>query len=248
MRALSLWARKHIHASRAIIIIIKTLLAILAFYIADVLRQQEIHLPASFPFLVTFIFIIAALCYPVKNTTKKNFYSSFAFRKICDFTLGAATFIMLICLFLQSPAQKTLFPFTATNAASTTLIKNHGNPTAEEILQSLKNGREKNTLTRKEKRILKQEFKKQIKAWVVSSITGNKEEKGKAGLIILAIVGALGLLFLLTALVCNLSCNGADGAAVAVAIIGLAGIIWGLIVLIRRIQRGPKNRKPKPAT
>lgn len=246
MLQISVWARKHIHASRAIIIFIKVLLAILAFLISDILVQEGIRLPAAVPLLAIIIFVISVLCYPPKRTTNKNFYSSFTFRKTCDFALGAATFVMLICLVRQTPVQGTFYPFNTAYAASGTLIKQHSNPAAEEILQSLKNGRDKNTLTRKEKKILKQEFKKQVKTWVVASVTGDKEEKGNAGLIILAIIGALGLLYLLAALVCSLSCNGADGAAIAVGIIGTAAIVWGLIALIRRIKRGPKKVDTKP--
>jgi hypothetical protein len=118
---------------------------------------------------------------------------------------------------------------------------NKKDPTAEQILASLKY-RDKSSLTRLEKRILKAEFKKQLKVWTLAKITGKKEEGDKAGLIILAIIGAIGLFFLVASLSCSLSCNGSDAAAVAVLLLGTAAIVLGLIAVIRSINR--KKRKP----
>ena len=72
---------------------------------------------------------------------------------------------------------------------------------------------------------------------------GNKDGDAKAGLIIVTIIAALGLLYLVAALACSLSCNGSDAAAVVVLILGLAAIIWGTIAVINRISRGPKKKK-----
>ena len=66
-------------------------------------------------------------------------------------------------------------------------------------------------------------------------------------LIILTIIGALGALYLVAALSCSLACNGSDAAALAVAILGLAGVIWATMAIIRRISRGAKKKRPDPA-
>ena len=66
---------------------------------------------------------------------------------------------------------------------------------------------------------------------------GKKADAEQVALIILACIAAVGLLYLVMALACTLSCNGSDAAAVIVAILGLAGIIWGLIAVIRAINR-----------
>ena len=88
---------------------------------------------------------------------------------------------------------------------------------------------------------MKQEFKTQLKNYVAAKLSGNKAGGDRAGLIILAIIGALGLLYLLAALSCGIACNGAEGLAIAVLILGTAGIIWGLIAVIRAIKRGRKK-------
>ncbi len=114
-------------------------------------------------------------------------------------------------------------------------------PTAEEIIASLKY-RDKKTLTKQEKKILRKEFKKQLKIFTTATLSGNKKDADNAGLVVLVIIGAIGLTILLSALVCSLSCGGADGLAVAVALLGLTAIIWASVVLIRRINNGPRNK------
>ena len=131
----------------------------------------------------------------------------------------------------------------AVSFASNVITK--ATPSAEEILASLQY-RDKSSLTRQEKRILKEEFKKQIKIYAVAKITGNKDGASKAVLIILTIIAAIGLLTLLAALACSLSCNGSDAAAVIVGVLGAAAIIWGTIVLVNRISRGPKKKSGNP--
>jgi len=90
---------------------------------------------------------------------------------------------------------------------------------------------------------LKEEFKKQIKVYAVAKIKGNNDGAGKALLIALTIIGAVGLLYLVAALACTLACNGSDAAAVIVAILGAAAVIWLTVVIIQRISRGPKKEE-----
>ena len=81
-----------------------------------------------------------------------------------------------------------------------------------------------------------------------AKLSGNKSEGDKAGLTILAIIAALGLAFLVGALACNLSCSGSDGAAIAVAVIGLGAIVWLLVVVLKSINKKKKGTAgPAPA-
>jgi hypothetical protein len=115
-------------------------------------------------------------------------------------------------------------------------------PTAKQVLSSL-SYRDKNSLSRLEKRILKKEFNHQLGVYAKSKLRGNNEKAEDAALIILTIVAALGLMALLAMLVCNLSCGGADAAAVLVGILGTAAIVWGVVVIIKRINRKSKIEK-----
>ncbi len=120
-------------------------------------------------------------------------------------------------------------------AYSITIVKN---PTAQEILAS---GKTRESLTHTEKKILKKEFYKQLKIYASAIITGDKETSGKAWKIALAIIAMVGLIYLLAALACSLSCSGSDAAAIIVGTLGLTGIIFGFVLLMKRIRRGPKK-------
>ena len=107
---------------------------------------------------------------------------------------------------------------------------------AKMILESLKY-REASTLTHKEKRILRREMARQVVTLFVAKAKGDHEKSGEAWKTILAIIVALGLVALLIPLVCSLSCGGSDFLAILVGILGLAGIIWLLVIALRKIHR-----------
>jgi hypothetical protein len=242
MRKISLWAKYHPFPAITSIIVIKILLAVIAFYIGSALLAMNIRIPFFVCIIALIVLVAAAILYPARYLTglsKKQFYTR---QKCCDLVIALCSFVMIGTLINTN----FTMPHSASLIASNTVASDP--PTAEEILSSLQH-RDKDSLTKKEKRILKQEFKKQLKIFVVAKTSGKKENGEKALLIILTIIAALGLLYLLAALACSISCSGAEGAAIAVAIIGTVGIIWGTVAIIRRIKRGPeKNTEylPKP--
>jgi hypothetical protein len=178
---------------------------------------------------------VSVIFYPV---VKKNNYVK---QKTCDFVLAASSFCMI--LFLSNNQSDTISFFNASNATSFTSVSvKSEKPTAEEILASLKH-RDKSSLSKTEKRILKKEFKEQIKIYTKAKLTGNKNTAGDALLIMLAIIAALGLLYILAALACAVSCNGSEGAAIIIALLGTAAIILGLVLVIKRITRGPRKKE-----
>jgi hypothetical protein len=235
MRKISFWAKHHRFLAISFLVIIKFLLAFIAFYIGSSLLNLDIHIPLIVFFIALFLLITAALLYPSRRFTglsKNQFYIR---QKSSDFIIAACSFVMIGTLVNNNLPIPVTTISLASNVASIT-------PTAEEILASLQY-RDKSTLTRQEKRILKEEFKKQLKVYAVAKITGNKSGASKALWITLTIIAALGLLYLVAALACTLSCNGSDAAAVIVALLGAAAVIWGAVVLIKRISRGPKKKR-----
>jgi hypothetical protein len=208
----------------------------MAFYLGTALSGIGIRLPLSLLAGTMVLFLVTALIYPSREKQKQlSRKLSYLRQKSCDFVIATCSFVMIATL-VNSNVSIGGAPVYASNVI--TLVE----PTAEEILASLK-FRDKSTLTRQEKRILKREFNRQLKVYVVEKVKGNKDGAGKAGLIILTIIGALGLLYLVAALACTLSCNGSDVAAIIVGLLGLALIIWGTIALIRRITRGKKKEE-----
>lgn len=240
MRKISIWATHHRFPAITFVVILKLLLAFIAFYVGSSLLDLNIQISFIFFIVALGILIGAAFLYPsdkLRSSGKKHMYAR---QKTCDFIIGACSFVMIGTLVNNS----IVLPSTSVAYASntTTTIT----PTAEEILASLQY-RDKSTLTKKEKRILKEEFKRQLKLYVVAKVKKDKDSGAKTAKIILAIVVALGLLYLLAALCCSLSCNGSDTAAVIVGLLGLFLIVWGLIAVIHRITKGPRKKQPAPA-
>ena len=237
MRKISLWAKHHRPQAVGFLVLLKLTLALLAFYLGSSLADVNIKLSFSVFFVALVVLLIAAILYPTgkkrSNVSGNVFYK---WQKSCDFIVAASSFTMIVTL------ANTNFATPINSAVNAATVIASPDPTAEEILASLKH-RDKSTLTKKEKRILKDEFKKQVKVYAVAKLKGHTSDAAKAGLIVLTIIGALGLLYLVAALACSLSCNGSDAAAVIVGILGLALVVWGSVALIRRIVRGPKQKR-----
>jgi cbb3-type cytochrome oxidase subunit 3 len=237
MKKLSYWAATNPWKARIIIVISHILILFLGWYTGTALNELEIFLPAAF-LLVLFIllYLITVFVYPSKQEKQvlgsKKFYIK---QKLCDFSLTACAWIMIVSLANNRNVRTGFFNYASASSIETAITKN-AKPTAAEILESLKY-RDKSTLTKEEKRILKKEFNVQLKKYVKAKITGNKKASDETGLIILSIVLALGLLYLVGALACTLSCNGSDAAAIVVALLGTAAIVIGLIFVIRGIKK-----------
>lgn len=239
MRKISLWAKHHRFFAIITIIISKILLAIIAFNIGLWLLESDIRIPVIVVVFALAIFVITALVYPSKYQTiltKKQVYIK---QKSCDFILAACTFVMMTTLVNVN------MPLPLTSSAMASNVVTNNNTKAEEILASLKY-RDKSTLTKQEKRILKKEFKKQLKLFAIAKITGDKEGGDKTWLIVLTIIAALGLFFLVAALACGIGCGGSEVGAGLVLVIGTAAIVWGTVAVIKRITRGPKEKKTEP--
>ena len=236
MKQLSLWAKKNPRKARLIIIVSHLLIVLLAWFTGSEISGLSDELPAYLKMIFVLVFIIAAFSYPVKKTMPGY---SYAKQKACDFLLALSTFGMVTGI--AASGEITFGSLSPLYASTPSAINNKKDPTAEQILASLKH-RDKSSLTRAEKRILKAEFKKQLKIWTLAKISGNKEEGDKAGLLILAIVGAVGLFFLVAALSCSLACNGSDAASIVVLLLGTAAIVLGLLAVIRSINRKKRQK------
>lgn len=235
MKNISYWASCHVKTARLLIVCIKFLLTSVAYYIGITLYKMQIILPSSIIYSISFFALLIVIAvYPskIKSVVTKKFI--YIRQKTCDFILPLSSFLVIATMINNSdvlPASSGVY--------GSAVIKH---PTAQQILAS---GKTKGALSGKEKRVLKKEFFKQLKNYAAATLSGNKDNAGKAWKIILAIIAAVGLLYLLAGLVCSLSCGGSDALAIFVGVLGLAGIIWGLVALIKRIQHGPKQPKPE---
>ena len=239
MRKISSWARYHPWQARFYIVLIKVALILIAIFTGRLFADQDITLSPVLIVISVIILFSVLIFYPEKTSNAFHKRKMYAMRKTCDFGLAFTTFILITAL-----ANNNTFIIydTTLSAASTTSVNTTFPPTAQEILASLKY-RDKSTLTRQEKRILKQELGKQIKSYAVAMASGNGKQGEKIALIILTIIGALGLTIILASLACSISCSGAEGLAIAVTIVGLAGIIWGTIAIISSIVKRHRRKK-----
>jgi len=231
MKNISYWAAGRIKTARFLIICIKLALFSLAYYTGIILYKAQLFLPANAIYGgVLTVLLIVVIVYPSVKKERSLKKLSYNRQKICDFILPLCAFAIVTTL--VNNADKHL---GYTQAYGSHIIKR---PTAQEILAS---GKTKGSFSRKEKRILKKEFFRQVKIYAAAKMSGDKAASGQAWKTILVIIAALGLTYLLAALVCNLSCSGSDAAAIIVGVLGFAGIIWGVVALIKKINRGPKK-------
>lgn len=224
MKTLSFWAKRHPRPAIVFIILLKVLLAIMAVYTGLLFTKSGVFISTGFLFVFALLFVSMAFVYERNGTIYFR-------RKFFDFVLACSAFCSLAIISNRLDSVN----FSSHAVASTVVTK----PTANKILTSLKY-RDKKTLTRLEKRILKNEFKTQLKKYAVAKLNGDNEKAKQTWVIVLIIIGALGLIYLLTGLVCHLACSGADAAAIIVGLGGFVGIIWGTGALILYIQKKHK--------
>ena len=232
MKAISFWARLNPNSARFFIALIKIFLLILAAYTGILFSRLNILLSPLVIFTALLIALFIAMLYPKKQRDgRRNYF----FQKLCDFFLA-------VCSFICFTAIANNLESSSLSVGSTYASISKSKPTAEQILASLKY-RDKSSLTRMEKRILKKEFYQQLKVYAKNKLQKDDEKSKAALLIMLTIVAAVGLMYLLAALVCTLSCNGSDAAAVIVGILGLTAIIWGVVAIIKSINRKRKKKE-----
>jgi|SRR5687768_11013613 len=237
MRSLSRFAKSHPVQARIIIIVSHILLVLIAFYLSATLTHWGIRFSTLWLCFSLLGFFVVGMFYPRRQG---GVIISYAKRKGFDFLVALSGFAVFFSTanFLNQP-KESLTPVMATHIPNP-LYKN---PQAEKLLNAFASG-EKNSFTKKEKRIIRQEFNHQVKQWVKAKISGDRSKGAQIALIILSIIAALGLLYLVAALACSLSCNGSDVAAIIVGVVGAAAVIWLLIKVIKAINR--KKREPTP--
>ena len=245
MRKLSIWARHHKQAARLIIISSFFLLTIIGYYIGTWMSELAISLPESILFLAVFSYIIGVIAYPQrqgshKTSKTKKFYIR---QKICDTGLASSTFLMIVYLANQPGTLIHSFvPAGAVSENNRVLPKDSSASTYKSIREFSASVKDKdgNLLKWKERKKLLKEQVRSIKK------ADNLSKGDKAGLIVLAVIVAIGLAALVGALACELSCNGSEGAALLVGIGGTALIIFLLLITIRSIKKGKKTPKDEP--
>ncbi len=240
MKQLSHWANKHKWKARIIMIISWIILTVLAIVIGKNLSSLEVLLPSTILLVIVATFFASCFYYPSRSEkTTLGFSGFYAKQKTCDLLLAVCSF----CLVLYTANKpETLFQhYENLYAASIepSIAKDSSAKTYKSLKDfsaSLKNADGKLLKWKERKKLLKQ----QVKAIKHSRDTPKGD---KVLLSVLSVLLALGLLYLVAALSCSLSCNGSEAAAVIVGIGGAGLIIFLLILALRGISGKRKKRK-----
>ena len=243
MRKLSSWANHHKPQARIIIILSFVLLTGLGIATGVLLKDVGVSISSSAILVTIVAYIIGVIAYPSKTLKGKklNAVAFYLRQKSCDLLLAASTFCMIV--YFSNQPEKVFNYSTPLNAAmpvaasfpkdSTQTYK-----TIEAFKASLKDETGKSLKWKEKKKLLKEQIRGIKKS--------DEMSKGaKLALIILSVAVAIGLLYLVAALACNLSCNGSGGAAILLTIGGAGLVIFLLLIAIRAIVG--KKKKPKPS-
>jgi short-subunit dehydrogenase len=242
MKQLSYWARNNKWKARLLIILSWIALTFLGIYIGTNLSNWGIQLPRVMLGIVITSFLLTVFLYPLqKQKGQKGNGPAYYRQKTFDLVLAVCSFSMVIyvsnnpdVLFQQSENlyAASSIPSSLPKDSSARSYKSNA-----EFSASLKdeNG---NPLKWKERKKL---LKKQVKG-----IKSSRDLSGgeKFLLTFLACLAAAGLLYLVGALSCSLSCAGSEAAAIIVGIGGLGLVIFLLVITIRSIH-GKNKRKAK---
>jgi hypothetical protein len=241
MKKISYWARVHKRPARIAIVVSFILLNILGIMTGVWLADLGVFLSYSAVIAFVLIYSVGLLAYPsrlLKNGRPAR--SSFYIRqKTCDALLAAATFCLIV--YLGNRPETILRYFSAANAAMSvapSLPKDSSVKTYKPLKEfSLSIKDEKGTLLKWKER--KKLLKEQVRGIKKSDMSNG----GKVALIILSVLLAMGLIYLVAALACSLSCNGSEAAAVIVGVAGAGLVIFLLVIAIRAILGKERKRK-----
>lgn len=233
---ISCWAKIHSWPSRIMIVLSHLLLTIFALKIGVIFTDARIILP-SFIFLgAGLLFGIALVTYPSKKEklVKSRKWQLYRRRKIADLVLISSTFIMLVQLG-NNLSNQTIQPLE--NMFGTKAIACYVKVNGKIVDQSEMN--ESKPIISHPRKFGLKEKRNTIKAMLGNLFPEKYShgQGGKTGLGILLILGSIALVFLIAALACELSCSGAEGAAVLVGVLGAAGIAFLVVKAIQMMGR-----------
>lgn len=223
MKNISRWGKRNPWKTRLIIVFVQLVLAAYAALLGVWLYAGGWNLPGYLLSLGVILFMIATFFYPYRKARFWFFRHTYRRQKTMDLLLIVASFLMVTTfshqythsILSEAPAYRAEFMVNKTPSRS---------------LKSERRG------LREHLKVQRQTLKAEVKA-LVKDMKAQQSDAGKVSLIFLTIIVALVLLYGLVALSCSIACSGADGLAILVFVAGLGLIVWGSVVVIKRILR-----------
>jgi hypothetical protein len=234
MKKLSIWAKDHPWPARLIIVISHILLFILAWDLGLRTASLDIYLSSFVAKFLGVLFCMACILYPIKGVTKGVFRHSYVRQKSADFVVLLTTFLMFTSVFnalFFSPVAVywKAEPKVVQIVNKTTEVRENAFPSMKDVKRAMKKYEKQ---IRKDMRAAKKRFKQQ-----------QNDDGVKILLTILVVVGAIFLLGLIGSLSCTLSCNGQEGLAGVVFVLGLGGVITLVVITMKAIWKKKKLRR-----
>jgi amino acid transporter len=236
MKQLSIWAKLHVWSARLLIILLHTLLIVIAVYWAFLATENGWIISQSSLYVLISIYGSLYIVYAHQLAWRKFYW----FRTMMHTILAIVSFLLVfvVAVTLNKPiARNHVMAASVIDPVSGGTYKH---PEAEKLLELIKKGEIKK-LTKTERKLLKSELKYQLKRYSEAKQNGQKKEAGNAWLTVLTIVLALIAFIGVGSIACNLSCNGNDGAAVLVLVLGTALVVFLAIVAFRGIKKRKKS-------
>ena len=242
---LSFWAKNHRPAAIAIIAAAKIALGATGFYFGIWAALEGIAVPVETKWLLAAIAISLIGAYPARHLKKRLGRAAFYRRqKRVDFGLALFGFVFLFFAGNLAPGWVNAPQITPTStdkvsSAFSSLEKKDATTAAEfsakPTVKKSKTGFVKRWLIAKAKVRAEKAIKR------LAHVAEDSDGAVKVLLSFLLVLAALGVAYLVAALACTLSCNGQEGAAALVAILGAVGIVLGLIFGFRAIWNGKSD-------
>lgn len=221
MKQLSYWGRDHKIASRVLIVTAYLILNILGLFIGDMLDSLGIIMNEWVYVITAGVAIFGILYYPRQKN--RDQYANYYFRrKTADTILVLTTFVFVI--FTGNRLNRPI-SFISNNAVAASIVPSIGvaTPLTKEVTKEI-------PVTKKAER-------KNFKQWV-KEIRKKYKEQGngtKVLLIVLAVLGGLAVSYGMIGLGCHIACTGSETLGYIVAILGVAGAVFGTVKLIQNI-------------
>jgi len=239
----STWAKQNPWQARMLLLASHLLLNIFAITLGLILTQLGIMLPEYTLMSGVFIFSVGLTIYPIK-AEKRVRYSKIQFykrQKLADLMLAGATFIMVLQMGNEyfkhevKPVNKVW-----SYAAQACYVKVIKPENVTSPISPLSEKQDKKNITNKKEKT----SSLNSKIRTLRSYINNISEGRKIGLGILLILGSVWLSFLVVGLACNLSCSGAEGAAIMVGILGSAAVVFLLLKAFKMMSKKKNEAMP----
>ena len=243
MKNLSKWASTHAISARIIIAVSHVLILFDALFLGFLSYAYDLILPYWFLFILGNVFFIAYFIYPYRGDKKGLFKHSYYKQKVLDFTLvSSAGLALIVGMNLFCNAQDGRVKTDRGEAKLIALkLQSEPPPASDHLMTKITNSvKESRAELRAELKSLKSEFKQQSGEFGLAML--------KFFLTIVLIFLFLALLFGVTFLSCSVSCSGNEGLGIVIALLGLVGSIWLLVIAIKAIFRIRRRNRAAPVS